>query len=142
MSRYSIAVLVGALSISATSCRSNCASRQALTSSNSSSGVPYSLTSGGSRLVEGCYDPITGRPVPCPPTTMIVPGPGGVIPGGTFPPPNSGGTRPDELPFPSPSDNIPRPGVPYAPPMPAPSFEGSSLTPKGSTTPVKANPKQ
>lgn len=135
MSRYLSALLLGTLSLTATSCRSNCASRQGITTSNTRSDVPCSLTSGaGNRMMEGCYDAITGQPVPCPPSSMVLPSP-------TYQPPTSAGPRPDELPFPSLNDNIPRPNVPYAPPTPAPGSEGASLNPKG-TTPVKATPKQ
>ncbi|MFO0821926.1 MAG: hypothetical protein U0792_02215 [Gemmataceae bacterium] len=81
------------------------------------SGVPYTLT-GGSRMQEGCFDPVTGQPVPCPPPTTL-------IPGGTYPPPTGSGAPQNELPYPSPS-TIPPPGVPYAPPMPAPGSEGAS----------------
>lgn len=136
MSRPVFGVLVGVLLVSANGCRSNCGSRQAASPAPCStvSGVPYTLTGGGGRVMEGCYDPITGRPVPCPPPTTL-------IPGGTYPPPSGGGfPPPNELPYPSPS-TIPPQNVPFAPPTPAPGSEGASATPKGST-PVKATPKQ
>ncbi|MCE9564845.1 MAG: hypothetical protein K8U57_22655 [Planctomycetes bacterium] len=135
MSRYLFCLLSGAVLVSANGCRNHCGSNSGLTSINSRSDVPYTLTGGsGGRLMEGCYDPITGRPVPCPPSTVV-------IPGGTYPQPQTGVMpRPDELPFPS-QNMIPPQGVPFAPPMAAPGAEGASLGPKGST-PVKATPKQ
>lgn len=51
--------------------------------------------------------------------------PGGVVPGGSFVP----GGAPSELPVPQPSDLIPRPGVPFAPPSPAPGESGASVLP-------------
>jgi hypothetical protein len=138
MCRLVFGMLLGVLLISGSGCRSKCGSRQALapapgpTPCSSMSGVPYTLTGGG-RMQEGCFDPVTGQPVPCPPPTTV-------IPGGTYPPPMGSVSPPNELPYPSPS-TIPPPGVPYAPPMAAPGSEGASAMPKG-TTPVKANPKQ
>jgi hypothetical protein len=76
--------------------------------------------------MEGCYDAITGQPVPCPPAT-------GGIPGGAYPLPPTGGTLPNELPFPSPGDMIPRPGVPFAPPSAAPG-DGLGVNAKNATT--------
>ncbi|VTT99983.1 unnamed protein product [Gemmataceae bacterium] len=144
-SRHLSALLVGVLSVSATSCRhNNCASRSGTLTSNQPQQrgePPCMLTSGsGARLSEGCYDAITGQPVPCPPSNSP---PGGmVLPAPTYPPPAGVAPRPDELPFPAPSDNIPRPGVPFAPPSAAPGIEGAALTPKAGATPVRANPKQ
>ena len=52
--------------------------------------------------------------------------PAGVVPGGGYPLPTGG---PSELPLPQPSDLIPRQGVPFAPPTPAPGDNGASLLP-------------
>ena len=137
MFRRSSALILGAALLAAsTGCRSTCNSNSGCSSghgwftSNSRTGAPCQLTSNG-KLMDGCFDPISGQPVPCPP-----PGSGGVIPGGTFPPPMTTPTRPDELPYPSPSDMIRPPGVPFAPPFPAPGSgnEGAGLTPKSGTT--------
>jgi hypothetical protein len=87
---------------------------------------------GSGKLADGCYDSITGQPVPCPPPTML-------IPGGTYP-----GVVPgdNELPFPGPADMIPAPGVPSAPPVPAPAPFGAANPKSATTTPVKATTKQ
>jgi hypothetical protein len=142
-SRHLSALLVGVLSVSATSCRNNCGTRSGILTSNQPQQrgePPCMLTSGsGARLGDGCYDAITGQPVPCPPSS---PGAMMGLPAPTYPPPAGVAPRPDELPFPAPSDNIPRPGVPFAPPMPAPGLEGAALTPKAGATPVRATPKQ
>ena len=125
MLRSSSALLLGtALLVSAVGCRHNCTSNG--WSANSTE-VPCQLTGNG-KMMDGCFDPISGRPMPCPPSTMP-------IPSGGYP--GAPGTRPDELPFPAPSDMIPRPGVPYAPPMPAPGVEGASVNPKSGVTSVK-----
>ena len=87
-------------------------------------------------MTGGCYDAITGQPVPCPP-------PASGLPGGWEAPP-AGGARPDELPFPAPSNLIPNPGVPsvpYAPPSAAPGF-GANPDPRGNATVVKNGTKQ
>ena len=131
MLRHPSALIFGtALLVSAAGCR-NC-DGTGWFSSHTRSGAPCTLVGSGKPL-EGCYDAITGQPVPCPPPT-------GVIPGGGYPlPPPAGSTLPNELPFPSPGDMIPRPGVPFAPPMPAPG-EGASGNPKSGVT-VKGVPK-
>lgn len=139
MSRLLFTLFLGLLLTTASGCRNTCGNQQSKSASNTRPDMqPYALTSGGPRMMEGCYDAITGRPVPCPPSTMVLPG----NPYQGPPPGIAAPSRPDELPFPAPSDMIPRPGVPYAPPMPAPGTEGASLTPKAGTTPVKAGPKQ
>ncbi len=129
MFRRPSALLLGtALVVSAAGCRT-CNNPHGWFSSNTSADVPCQLTS---RPMDGCYDAITGQPVPCsPPTTLI---PGGTYPG-TLPP----GTRPDELPFPAPSDLIPPQR--YAVPGPAPgSGEGASANPKGGAIITKGVP--
>ena len=104
-----------------------------VSTSNPRPDAPCQLT-GNMRPSDACYDAITGRPVPCPP-----PGSGVVIPGGGYPnPPTT--IRPDELPYPTPSEMIPRPDVPFAPPMPAPGGEGASANPKTGGQPVKTVP--
>lgn len=119
MSRRFVVALSVAWVLSVVGCRNMCGERGCLTSSGRLTSAPGRLL-GGSRLpAEGCYDAITGEPVPCPPAAAVVPGgsypaPAGLVPGSSSPP------RPDELPFPSPGDMIPRPDVPFAPPRPAP----------------------
>jgi hypothetical protein len=123
MSRRTSALLFGValLGLSA-GCRSSCGDRHSWFSSTSRPDVPCQLTSGG-RVLDGCYDAITGQPVPCPPPGTLVPGGGGALP-----------PRPDELPVPGPADMIPAPGVPSAPPTAAPPpFGGTSNTTKGET---------
>jgi hypothetical protein len=136
MSRRPFGLFLGiALLAAASGCRTNCGSscgdRHSWFSSNTRSGSPCQLVGSG-KLLDGCYDPVTGQPVPCPPPTTL-------IPGGTYP-----GTLPraDELPFPGPADMIPAPGVPSAPPQPAPApFGGASAKPKDATA-VKGTTKQ
>lgn len=141
--RSSVLILGAVLLASSSGCRSTCNNNSGsgsghgwFTANSRNSGAPCHLTSNNNNMMEGCFDPITGRPVPCPP-----PGTGVVIPGGTYQPPLTTPTRPDELPFPSPSDMIRPPGVPFAPPYPAPGTgtEGAGMTPKGGTT-VKGTP--
>ncbi len=135
MFRPSLVALGIVFLASAIGCRNLCGDRGSLTSHNRSA-APCQLVGSGKPMAEGCYDAITGQPVPCPPSSTV-------IPGGSYPLPSAGipgSTRPDELPFPAPSDMIPRPGVPYAPPSPAPG-EGASLGPKGAI-PVRNGSKQ
>ncbi|MCS6865592.1 MAG: hypothetical protein RMJ56_12280 [Gemmataceae bacterium] len=71
----------------------------------------------------GCYDAVTGDPIPCPPDVpaQIVPGSGGAIP---LPPP----TRGDELHMPAPSGLIPPQAIPV--PAPPPTLDmGSGILP-------------
>jgi hypothetical protein len=119
MFRRATAVFLGTslLAVSA-GCRLPCCNGPGWFSSNSQ-GAPCHLTSGATG---GCFDPISGRPIPCPPGDSTI-----LIPGGTAPP--GVAPRPDELPFPSPGDMIRPPGVPFAPPTPAPGM-GTSTTPK------------
>lgn len=110
------------------SCGDRCSDRPFALTSKGKSGPDCRLVGSGGRpgLTEGCFDAVTGQPVPCPPMT-------GVLPGGTAPPP--GAPRTDELlPFPA-ETTIPRPNVPFAPPAAAPG-EGASRdkAPAGKTT--------
>lgn len=78
----------------------------------------------------GCYDAITGQPVPCPPEggATLVPGGGApypILPGGAYP-------RPNELHMPGPTELIPRPAVP----VPAPG-DASLPYPASPGVPVK-----
>jgi hypothetical protein len=127
MVRRSSAVVLGvALLLSAAGCR--LCDRTGWFSSNTNQAAPCQLTGSG-RPMEGCFDAITGQPVPCPPSATVVPGgaypaPTGVIPNG----------RPDELPMP---DLIPPAGVPMpAQPSPAPPVPTVGPAAKGGT-PVK-----
>jgi hypothetical protein len=126
--RSSALVLGAALLASAAGCRS-CGDRGWFSSHAAPpGGSPCALVGSGAKPLEGCYDAVTGQPCPCPPAT-------GVIPGGAYPLPAPGGlgTPPNELPFPSPGDMIPRPGVPFAPPSPAPG-DGMGVSVKDATT--------
>jgi hypothetical protein len=137
MFRRTSALALGvALLAAATGCRSscnNCNNSHGWFTSNARQDVPCQLVSNG-KAMDGCFDAVTGVPVPCPPPGATV------LPGGGYPYSPPPVTRPDELPYPSPSDLIPRPGVPYAPPYPAPGGEGASAVPKAGTTPVKVGP--
>jgi hypothetical protein len=71
----------------------------------------------------GCFDAVTGEPIPCPPDvpTSVVPGSGRPIPA---PPPS----RLDELHMPAPSGLIPPQAVPV--PAPPPTLDtGSGMLP-------------
>jgi hypothetical protein len=118
--------LGGCLSLS-TGCRQCGQGNGWFTSRTRHDQQPCQLVGSGKPLAEGCYDPVTGQPVPCPP------GPGMVVPGG--PVPLSAPTLPNELP---PPEMIPRPGVPIpsAPPAPAPA-PSDGLTGNLKTAPVK-----
>jgi hypothetical protein len=109
MFRPSTLLIGAALLSSSAGCRS--CNHPWFTASNTRGPAPCQLVGSGKPLAEGCYDAITGQPVPCPPANTLIPG--GGYPGAPTSPPN-------ELPYPSPTDMIPRPGVPYAPPTPAP----------------------
>lgn len=124
--RVSALVLTATLLAAAAGCRSSCGTRPGWFTAHSRGGPPCHLTGGGA-VTEGCFDPVTGQPVPCPPAASTI-----LLPGGTAQPGVAPG--PDELPFPSPGDMIRPPGVPYAPPTPAPGMQGAGVTPKGSTT--------
>lgn len=110
----------------ATGCRTSCGNGHGWFTSNSRGEPPCQLTSNG-KLMEGCFDPITGRPVPCPPADSAILIPGGTVQPGLAP-------RPDELPYPSPGDMIPRQGVPYAPPVPAPGMGAAGPSAKAGIT--------
>jgi hypothetical protein len=136
MSRLLSVLLLGvALLMSAVGCRQNCCgSNSCPVSSNTHYDAPCQLTGNG-KMMDGCYDAITGRPVPCPPPSTMV------LPGGAYPTPTpTPMSPPNELPFPAPSDMIRPQGIPYAPPTPAPgSTQGAGANTKGSGTPVKGS---
>lgn len=118
--RMSVVSLVTALLVVTAGCRTHGNNNQSpgwFASRNA--GAPCHLTSNPGT---SCFDAITGMPIPCPPQSGTT-----VIPGGSYP--ITPGARPDELPFPGPSDMIPRPGVPLAPPSAAPG-DGSLLNSK------------
>ena len=84
----------------------------------------------------GCFDAMTGQPVPCPPDVPATLVPGGSpypypipIPGGGLPPPTV------ELPMPGPADRIGPPAVPF----PAPG-DASLPFPIAPGVPVKVGP--
>lgn len=127
MFRSSAIVLSAALLAVSAGCRAPCGSGTGCFTSNSRDPSGHLMSNG--KIMEGCFDPVTGRPIPCQPDTGTI-----LIPGGTAQPGMA--PRPDELPYPSPGEMIPRPNVPYAPPFPAPGTgnEGAALTPKNGTT--------
>jgi hypothetical protein len=112
--RSTVLFAVAAIACTLSGCR-NCGDRFSWFTSNHRKEAPCQLM-GSSGMKEGCYDAITGQPIPCPPEASIVPG--GGIPG--IPP------RANELPFPGPADMITPPGVPSAPPGPAPAPIGAA----------------
>jgi hypothetical protein len=81
----------------------------------------------------GCFDAVTGQPVPCPPEA-----PGAFAPS-PYPIPGAPGQRFDELPMPSPADMIRPPAVPSTAPPPPPG-EASLPYPISPGVPVKAGP--
>ena len=111
-------------------CRSRCGDRRpGLFTSNKKQDMPCQTVGRNT----GCFDAMTGQPVPCPsgvPSTVI---PGGGYPG--YPSIVPGGPRPDELHMPSPTDMIRPPAIPY----PAP---GDAILPLPTSpgTPVKGGP--
>ena len=134
--QLSILTIGVVLAISA-GCRS-CGDGHAMTTSypnGNGSNAPCRLVGSGKPLTEGCYDAVTGVPVPCPPqgSTMVIPGgyPIGQPPQQMQPPAN-------ELPFPTPTELIPQQGIPYAPPTPAPGL-GMNGNPNNGQ-PVKITP--
>jgi hypothetical protein len=107
-------------------------------SSRTRANAPYQTAAGQGAvgqpvgLTGGCFDAVTGQPVPCPPD---VPGSPYPIPGGSLP--AGPAPRGVELPMPLPSEQIPTPSQPY----PAPAREGTLLPfPSAPGTPVKAAP--
>src|SRR5262245_16137803 len=102
MFRRSTTLILGvALAVTVTGCRSSCNNGgHGWFSSNSRGSPPGHLTSNG-KAMEGCFDPATGQPVPCPPMDAgtVIPG-GAVLPGGSFPTIPGTTPRPDELPYP------------------------------------------
>ena len=120
-------MVAAALLAAQTGCRSRCSDpHPGLFTSNTKGGAPCQLAGRDS----GCFDAMTGQPVPCPPQTGM--------PGGTYPqtgPVVPGGPRPDDLHMPSPNDMIRPPAIPY----PAP---GDAILPPPTSpgTPVKGGP--
>lgn len=97
--------------------------------------APCQLT-GNAMPREQCFDAITGMPIPCPPQGSTM-----VIPGGAYPSnPGMTPTAPsNELPFPGPSDMIPRPSVPFAPPSVAPGGDGLGTSKGGQSGKTGSN---
>lgn len=124
------ALLVG-LAATQTGCHTRCDQRPAVVSSGPRTSTPCQPVGRNG----GCFDAVTGQPIPCPPDvpTNVVPGaPYSYPPIGPMP---SVGPRPVELPMPAPTENIPMPAVPY----PAPG-DASLPYPIGSGVPVKVVP--
>lgn len=128
-SRASAAALAGFLIAMQTGCASRCGDRPGLFTSRTKDVNCQTVGQHG-----GCYDAVTGQPVPCPPAGAgtVIPGggnpypiPGGVLPGGTYPP--------NELHMPGPSDMIRPPAVP----IPAPG-DASLPYPTSPGVPVKS----
>ncbi|MCI0701006.1 MAG: hypothetical protein L0241_07980 [Planctomycetia bacterium] len=78
----------------------------------------------------GCFDAVTGQPVPCPPGAPATVIPGEPFPGGPFP---GGPIRPDELHMPAPTERIPPPAIP----LPAPPGDAILPPPTSPGIPVK-----
>jgi hypothetical protein len=138
MYRLSSILTIGVVLAVSAGCRQTCGEGHGWFTSNSngnSANQPCRLVGSGKPLAEGCYDAVTGVPVPCPPqgSTMVMPGgyPVGPTPQQMQPPAN-------ELPFPTPTELIPQPGLPYAPPSPAPGL-GMIVNPN-TGQPVKITP--
>lgn len=121
MLRLSSYLVAGVVAVVVAGCwHPHCNEPSAVGVSNSngnSSCQPCRLIGNGKPIAEGCYDAVTGQPVPCPPvgSTMVVPG--GGYPGAPNIPTAPG---PDVLPFPG--ETIPSPSVPSAQPTPAPGY--------------------
>lgn len=138
MIRRPVLTLVGCgLLVSAVGCRhnNNCSGSGGGLGLFSSGGQPPTRLTSGSPA-DACFSttggvPLTTYPMGGVPTTGF---PGGAVPmvPGTIP-----GSRPDELPFPNPSDMIPRPAVP----IPAPGDPGNigTLPAPVAGQPVKGN---
>ena len=126
--RLSLYGLTPALLIASLGCRSDCGGGW-FTSRPSQPSCQLMGRSDG--IVDSTGMPIQGAP------GTFVPGPGmplvpGMVPGGPAP----------ELPYPQPTDLIPRPGVPVPPaiPVPAPGEGATNLLPAPKTgVPVKGN---
>jgi hypothetical protein len=131
--RLSTLTLGAALLVFAAGCRSTCNNQPGCFASGSGTPAPCHLTSNPR---ETCFDAVTGMPIPCPPQGGTT-----VIPGGSYPynPGTIPGSQPNELPFPSPSDMIPRQGVPFAPPSVAPGGGTGLNTKNGQTVKTGSN---
>ncbi|HYH66492.1 MAG TPA: hypothetical protein VD866_17495 [Urbifossiella sp.] len=120
--KVSVLALAAATAAAAGGCRSNCGSGW-FTSRGSN--APCQLAGSSGACMDGT--PVGG--------SFPAGVPGGVIPGGGYPPPGGGygaPVGPSELPPPQPTDLIPRPGVPtqpFAVPSPAPGEGGANLLP-------------
>lgn len=119
--RVTVLALAVALLTTAAGCRSRCGGGGWFTS-RLHDDSPCRLVG---RPADACCDPVVGMPV-----SVTGPGvPGGVIPGTGVPLVPSVGPAGTELPYPQPTDLIPRPGVPVpsAVPTPAPGGETGLL---------------
>ncbi len=128
---FALALAAGVLA-APTGCRTSCGDRPGLCTSRARSEATGQTVGQGC----GCFDAVTGQPVPCPPEA-----PGTLLPGGSpYPipgglPPGAQPPRFDELPMPGPADRIPNTAVP----VPAPA--GASLPyPVSPGVPVKVTP--
>lgn len=109
--RVSMLGLAVAMMAAAGGCRTRCGG--GLFTSSGRGDAPCHLA--GATCVEGV--PVSGG------GGFPLGAPAGTVPGGGF------GGSPSELPLPQPTDLIPRPGVPFAPPTPAPGDGGASVLP-------------
>src|ERR1700728_1671342 len=105
MYRRSILTIGVVMAISAGCCHPPCGDRPGWFTSNSNcntSNQPYRLVGNPKPLSEGCYDAVTGAPVPCPPPNSASVIPGG-YPVGPMPQPMMPAPPPNELPYPNPN---------------------------------------
>ena len=139
MYRGATYLVIGLLVTGSAGCcwRPHCCESSGWTTSNSNGSIanqPYRLMGNTKPISEGCYDAVTGAPVPCPPpnSTMVIPG---GYPVGPMPQPMQPPLAPSPNVLPFPGETIPPAGIPNAQPFPAPGV-GSNLN---STTaqPVK-----
>lgn len=107
-------------------CRSRCDGHRGFFTAHTRGDVPCQTVGRGA----GCFDAVTGQPVPCPRegAGTVMPNPSGPMPGPAFP-----GVGPTtELPMPNPANLIPSPAVPFPAPAPGDAmlpFPGSGGTP-------------
>jgi len=122
MIRRFFTLALAGLAAAAVGCR-HCGERGWFASTHR--GDDHGTLTGRPTAGEVCYDPVPGIPASGgfvghgAPTTLI--------PSAAVPP--QPGVRPDELPYPQPSDLIPRPGVPLAPPSAAPGDGSAGVLP-------------
>lgn len=133
MYRWSSILTIGTVLAIGPGCRCWDSSGSCSGSNGNCSSQQYKLVGNTKFPAEGCYDAITGVPVPCPPagSTMVIPG---GYPTGPVPQPM---TPPNELPYPSPI-TIPPTSIPSAVPSAAPGF-GASVNPN-LTQPTRIGP--